>query len=138
MDEYYEIRSSKSQLVLLFASHALAGGAIYFYLQSPLLTISGLVLVCLSALHEYRSLIRQGNLTLGLDLKNATIEVRQAGQPYFYTKNKVYQTRWFAILKLVEGHKNRTLILNSDCFSSPIAYQRLRFLLRELERRNAA
>ena len=138
MDEYYEIRSSKLQLVLLFTSHSLAAGAIYFYLQSPWLTVSGLALVFLSALHESRSLIRQENITLGINLKDASIEIRQAGQPYFYAKNKVYQTRWFVILKLVDDHKNRTLILNPDCFSSPFAYQRLRFQLRDLERRNAA
>jgi hypothetical protein len=138
LDEYYEIRSSKAQLVLLVISHALAAGAIYFYLQSPWLTVSGLALVCLSALHESRSLIRQENITLGINSNKASIEIREAGQPYFYAKNKVYQTRWFAILKLVDGHKTRTLILNPDCFSSPFAYQRLRFLLRDLERRNAA
>jgi len=138
LDEYYEIRSSKSQLVLLFISHALAAGAIYFYLQSLLLTVSGMALVCLSAFHESRSLIRQENITLGVSLKNASIEIREAGQPYFYAKNKVYQTRWFAILKLVDGRKSRTLILNPDRFSSHCSYQRLRFLLRDLERRNAA
>jgi hypothetical protein len=138
LDEYYEIRFSKLQLVLLCISHILAAGAIYFYLQSPWLTVSGLALVCLSVLHESRSLIRQENISLGVNLRDASIEIRQAGQPYFYTKNKVYQTRWFAILKLVDGRKSRTLILNPDRFSSPRSYQRLRFLLRDLERRNAA
>jgi hypothetical protein len=66
------------------------------------------------------------------------LPARQGKQPYFYTKYKVYQTRWFAILKLVDTDKSRTLILNSDCFNSIQAYQQLRYQLCKMERTGAA
>jgi hypothetical protein len=90
------------------------------------------------AIYESRCLIQQEIIKLRLDSGDRSIEFRQGKQPYFYTKYKVYQTRWFAILKLVDTDKSRTLILNSDCFNSIQAYQQLRYQLCKMERTGAA
>ncbi len=138
MQKYYEIRPSKSQLVFLLAGHGLVAIVIIFYLEPGLLQLASLALVLLLALTESRYLIRQGIIKLRLDPKGEAIEFEQGGQPYFYCKNKVYQTRWFAILKLVNEHKSRTLILNPDRFKSIQSYRQMRYLLRKMEQRNVA
>ena len=111
---------------------------IIFYMEPGLLKLGTLALVLLLAITESRYLIRQEIIKLRLDSKGEVIEFEQGGQPYFYSKNKVYQTRWFAILKLFNEHKSRTLILNPDRFKSIQSYRQLRYLLRKMERRNAA
>jgi hypothetical protein len=137
LQEYYELRPSKLQLAIVLASHGLAGAAIIFYQQPGLLKISGLLLVLLLAWRESRSLIRQGNIKLRVDSRSAEIELVQGGQPYFYSKNKVYHTRWFAILKLIDKRNCRTLILNPDRFNSIQSYRHLRYRLRKMEHHDA-
>jgi hypothetical protein len=138
LQNYYEIRPSKSQLVCLLAGHGLVAVVIIFYLDPELLKLSALALVLLLTVTESRYLIRQGIIKLRLDSKSEAIEFEQGGQPYFYSKNKVYQTRWFAILKLVNEQNSRTLILNPDRFKSIQSYRQMRYLLRKMERRNVA
>ena len=138
MQKYYEIRPSKSQLVFLLVGHGLVAVVIIFYLQPGLLQLASLALVLLLAVTESRYLIRQEIIKLRLDPKGEAVEFEQGGQPYFYSKNKVYQTRWFAILKLVNEHKSRTLILNPDRFKSIQCYRQMRYLLRKMEQRNVA
>ena len=138
MYEHYEIHSSKSQLVVLLVSHGLAAATIFFYLQPLFLKMAALAFVLLLTIFESRCLIRQEIINLRLNQGDASIEFEQGGQPYFYSKNKVYQTRWFAILKLDEEEKSRTLILNPDRFNSIQSYQRLRYSLRKMEHRNVA
>lgn len=138
MQKYYEIQPSKSQLVCLLACHGLVAVVIIFYLQPGLLQLTSLALVLLLAVTESRYLIRQEIIKLRLDPKGEAVEFEQGGQPYFYSKNKVYQTRWFAILKLVNEHKSRTLILNPDRFKSIQSYRQMRYLLRKMEQRNVA
>ena len=138
MQEYYEIQPSSSQHIFLLVSHGLAAVAIYFYLEPTLLKLSALAAVFLLAFCESRWLIQQEIIILRLDPGAKSIEYRQGKQPYFYSKYKVYQTRWFAILKLLDADKSRTLILNSDCFDSLQAYQQLRYQLRKMEQVDAA
>jgi hypothetical protein len=95
--------------------------------------LSALAVICLLAIGESRGLIQRGKIKLHLDPDNKSIEYKQGEQPYFYRKYKVHQTRWFAILKLVDIDKSRTLILNPDCFNSLQAYQQLRYQLRKME-----
>src|SRR5210317_2107463 len=137
MQYYYNIRTSRSQLILLHLVYLLAACIFYFCISPALLKWSALAALGISALREHRRLIRQGNLQLRVIPQRSAIELRQYGQPYFYCKYKVYQTRWFAILKLIDQQANRTLILNSDCFTSVENYRRLRFDLRCLERSDA-
>ena len=138
MHEYYEIKPSRSQLVLLLLVHGLVAVAIIFYQQPGLFKLSALALVLLLAVHESRSLMRQGIIKLRFDSRGASIELEQGGQPYFYCKNKVYQTRWFAILKLINEQKSRTLILIPDRFNSIQSYRSLRYRLCQGEHLDAA
>ena len=130
MHEFFEIKPSSAQLIFIVTSHGLAAGGIYFYLQPTLLMVACLALSGLLAIDESRSLIRREIITLRVHQRDASIGLEQGGQPYFYSKYKVYQTRWFAILKLIDEHESRTLILNPDCFNSTRSYQRLRYSLR--------
>ena len=138
MQEYYEIRPSAAQRNFLLSSHGLAAAAIYFYLEPATLMLPALAAVSLLAIYESRCLIQQEIIKLRLDPADKSIELEQGQQPYFYSKYKVYQTRWFAILKLLDADKSRTLILNSDCFDSLQAYQQLRYQLRKMEQADAA
>ena len=138
MQEYYEIQPSSSQHIFLLVSHGLAAAAIYFYLEPTLLKLAAMAAVCLLAFCDSRWLIQQEIIILRLDSGAKSIEYRQGKQPYFYSKYKVYQTRWFAILKLVDADKSRTLILNPDCFNSLLSYQQLRYRLRKMEQAGAA
>ena len=137
MQEYYEIRPSAAQRNFLLSGHGLAAVAIYFYLEPALLMLAALAAVCLLAIYESRCLIQQEIIKLRLDPVDKSIEFKQGEQPYFYSKYKVHQTRWFAILKLVDADKSRTLILNSDCFDSVQAYRQLRYQLRKMEQAGA-
>ena len=138
MQQYYEIRPSSAQHILLLFTHGLTAVAIYFYLEPSLLKLAALAAVCLLTISESRWLIQQDIIKLRLDPGDKSIEYRQGKQPYFYRKYKVYQTRWFAILKLVDIDKPRTLILNPDCFNSLQAYQQLRYQLRKMEQAGVA
>lgn len=100
--------------------------------------LGGLLAVGLLALRENRRLLRQGEVSLILNPGNATIELEQGGQPYFFSKYKVYATRWFAILKLIDKQNSRTLILNPDSFNSKRTYRQLRFVLQTMSRSDAA
>jgi hypothetical protein len=138
MHEYHEVRASKSLLIILAAGHAVAALTIYSFFPAGLLKWASLAALCLYAAAEYRHLIQQGIIRLRVNPGRATIEFEQRGQPYFYRKYKVYQTRWFAILKLMDHRQNRTLILIPDSFSSLHDYRRLRHQIRQLERFDAA
>jgi hypothetical protein len=138
LQENYQIRPSPSQCIFLLTGHALAAAAIYFYLEPALFMLAALAAVCLLAISESRCLIQQEIIKLGFDPVAKLIELGQGKQPYIFSKYKVYQTRWFAILKLVDADKSRTLILNPDCFNSLQAYQQLRYQLRKMEQTGAA
>ena len=137
LQEYYEVSPSRTQLILLLAAHLCGAITIYFYLSPAFLKWATLAALALAAFVESRRLIQHDIIRLRINLARSSVEVQQRGQPYFYCKYKVYQTRWFAILKLVDQQNNRTLILNSDCFDSIEKYRRLRFDLSCLERSDA-
>ena len=138
MQEYYEVSPSRTQLILLLAAHLTGAITIYFYLDLAFLKWAALTALALAAFVESRRLIQHDIILLRVNLTRASIEVQQRGQPYFYCKYKVYQTRWFAILKLIDQQASETLILNSDSFTSNDCYRRFRFDLRQLEGSDAA
>lgn len=138
MQHYHQIGTSRSQQLMQLFVHLLAAIAIYFYLTPVFLKCTALAALALSAFIDYRRLIRHEIIRVRVDRRQARIEIQQGGQSYFYTKYKVYQTRWFAILKLIDEPNNRTLILNSDCFPSTESYRQLRFDLQRLEGSDAA
>ena len=138
MQHYYEVGTSKSQLIFLLTVHLLGLLTIYFYLTPLFLKCSAMAALGLSTIVEYRHLIQHDIIQLRVNKARASIEVLRDGQPYFYGKYKVYQTRWFAILKLIDQQASETLILNSDSFTSNDCYRRFRFDLRQLEDSDAA
>ncbi len=138
MHRFYEVVPSRTQSLITLAAHFIAASTIFFFVDSWLLKTAGMAGVALAALCGYRRLIRQDIIRLRIDPVRQLVEFQQSGQPYFYRKYKVYQSRWFAILKLVDQQTGRVLILNSDCFNSVENYRRLRFDLRLLERVDAA
>jgi len=138
LHETYEIRPSTSQLILLLASYALTGMVIFFYIEPTWFKFNALALMVLLVIYESKRLIQQGIIIIRLHRRDESIELNYDGQSYFFNKNKVYQTRWFAILKLMNEHNTRILILNPDRFKSIEIYRRLRFYLRKLESADVA
>jgi hypothetical protein len=138
MQHYYKVGTSKSQLIFLLAVHLLGIFTIYFYLTPLFFKCSVIAGLGLSAIVEYRHLIRHDIMRLRVNKARASIEILRDGQPYFYCKYKVYQTRWFAILKLIDEQASETLILNSDSFTSNDCYRRFRFDLRQMDDSDAA
>ena len=138
MQRYHQLKPSRIQLGIVLFAHFAVLPIIYFYVAPAVLKWSAIAGLVIYAAIEYRQLIQQGNIRLRMLPGRVCIELQQGGQPYFYFKYKVYQTRWFAILKLIDTRNTRTLILNSDCFASIENYRRCRYDLRRLERADAA
>lgn len=137
MQEYFEIKPSRAQLVLLVAAHCLLAAAVAVYVESLTLKLPAMLLLGLLGLHESLRLARQRRLLLHCNPRTAEIALQCGDQSHFYAKNKVYATRWFAILKLVNDDDYRTLILDPDRFDSAASYHRLRYLLCRLEQSRA-
>jgi hypothetical protein len=134
MTETFEINTSRTQLVLLTLGYCVIGLVALIYIDD-LIFKSGCSLLCvLLGLSECSRLRSQEAIQLELNSNESTICLKQNGQPYFYHKNKVYPTRWFAILRLVGEPKIRTLFLNSDRFKSVQNYQAIRYSLVQMER----
>ena len=138
MQNTYQIKPSPSQRRLLLVGHGLFAAVVFLYFEFSLLVLCALLAISLLVIAEHRNLMQRGLVKLHLDANNKAIEFEQDQQPYFYSKYKVHQTRWFAILKLIEPAKTRTLVLNPDCFTSPDSYRRLRYQLRKMEQADVA
>jgi len=133
LQEYFEIHPSRAQLVRLIAGHCLLAFGAALYIEPALLKLGAILLVGLLGFHEASRLAGQPRLLLHCNPRTAQIALQCGEQPYFFTKYKVYATRWFAILKLVNKDTNMTLMLNPDRFDSVDSYHRLRYQLRRLE-----
>lgn len=138
MHEYYRIHPSRVLLAITLCGHAVIGLAVAVYVDFLPITLAAVSLIALLAWREAGRMLRQGTASLMLDASRASIALEQGGQPYFYVKYKVYATRWFAILKLIDKRKTRTLILHPERFDSIQSYRQLRFALTRLEQSNAA
>lgn len=136
--EYFEIYPSRSQLGLLICANLTLAIAVAAYVEPVEIKWPALVLILLLGISESLQEFRLGRLLLHCDPGNRRIALQRGEQPYFYCKYKVYATRWFAILKLIENDKCRTLILNPDRFDSASRYHRLRYLLQRTEQSRAA
>ena len=134
----FEIHPSRAQLVLLIAGHLSLAFAVAVYVEPASLRLPAIALILLLGIRESVQELRQGRFVLHCGRYGCGIALRRGEQPYFYGKYKVYATRWFAILKLTNNGKCRTLILNPDRFESTSSYHRLRYLLRRLEQSGAA
>ena len=138
MPQRYLLTESPTQLQLLLLCHAIAAALLWYYVDPDWMALLAVALVCLLALRDCAALRRQRGEVLGIDGARSLISLEKRGQPYFYVKYKVYACRWFAILKLVDKHKPRTLILNFDSVNSPQIYRQLRRTLLALESSRAA
>ena len=138
MQEYYRIHPSRVLFGLSLAAHGLIALAISVYVDSNPLKYGGMALVLLFAWRECAGWIRQRSFSLGFDPHSQSITLVRAGQPYFQGKYKVYPNRWFAILKLIDKPKNRTLILHRLRFDTDRSYRHLRFALAQEVRKDVA
>ena len=134
----FRLGESRLQHRALLAMHALAATTIAAYVELSLLKLSLLALLLLLAWREARRFRRARGVQLALNMQAGTIRLGQVGQPYFFSKYKVYPTRWFAILRLIDQRTNRTLCLDPQRFESAASYRHCRFLLRQMERSGAA
>ena len=138
MPQIFEIHPSRNLAGLLAVLHALALFAWVANVESPWLNPCGAALIVLLGWIECSRMLEAAVFAIEVDPRAGGVTLIEDGQPYFFGKYKVYRCRWFAILKLIEQPKNRTLILTPDCFISGSEYQRLRFYLHALEARRAA
>ena len=138
MQHYFDIHPSRVQPGLSLGLHLLVAIAVAASVEPPAMALLSMMLIALLAWRETSRLLGQGRVRLGIDPRRASIELIQGEQPYFYGKYKVYATRWFAILKLIDNRKNRTLILHSDRFDSIHSYRLLRRLLANPVHRDVA
>lgn len=130
-------KSSRPCRILLLLS-ACGVTAFVIYIATSLLAVMFTLLVALLLLREYRALDRAPEVLLKLRYEDNSILLEQGGQTYFFGKYKVYPTRWFAILRLVDQRRDRILFLNPNRFRSVLEYQNLRYQLGRQERRHAA
>lgn len=137
MQEYFEIYPSRQQLRLLFGAHLALALLLAVYIEPLAFKLCAVGLVSLLGWREFRLGATRERLVLHCDPRVAAIALQRDGQPYFFCKYKVYETRWFAILKLDDKTENRALILNPERFDSEQSYRRLRYLLAQMERSGA-
>lgn len=134
----YQLETSSIQIRLFASGYLLALAALWIYLEPGWFRYAAVLLAGLFACCDLHQLTRSGARVLDIDTKQAVLALESDGQPHFYAKNKVYACRWFAILKLMNQHHSRTLILHSDSLASPEIYRQLRHALTVLERKHAA
>ncbi len=134
----FRLGESRLQHAVVLAAHVLAALMVVAYLEASLVKYSLLALLALLAWRESRRIRRARDLKLALNMQAGTIRLEQGGQPYFFCKYKVYPTRWFAILSLIDQRYRRTLCLDPHRFQSAASYRHCRFLLRQMERSGAA
>jgi len=129
---------SRSLSAVTLGFHLLLAVALAAYVEPPAFCLLSILLVLLLGWREILRMRQQGVVRLEFDSRTASIALDQGKQPYFYRKYKVYATRWFAILKLIDNSSTRTLILHSDRFDSIQSYRRIRRLLANPGQPNAA
>ena len=134
MQQYYRIHPSRKLIALAAGVHLLIAAMLAAYTDPWPLKLAAVALVLLLGLREVTRLGRQPGISLRFDPVEDSILLEQRGQPHFHAKYKVYATRWFAILRLIDKHQNRTLILNPDRFDSIQSYRQLRYVLLSMER----
>ncbi len=134
----FRLGESRLQRAAVLSLYALAALVVAGYFEASSLKFASLGLLALLALRESRRIRQARDLKLALNMQAKTIRLEQAGQPYFFRKYKVYPTRWFAILSLIDQRNHRTLCLDPHRFQSPASYRHCRYLLRHMERSGAA
>ena len=134
----FKFKFSRSQALLIWSTHLFAAAVVVVYLALPWLKWSCLLGLALSLAWEHGQLLKYAGLRLRVLSARQAIELSDGDETHFFAKYKVYETRWFAILSLIETRNSRTLILNSDSFETVQDYRRCRFQLRQLAGQHAA
>ncbi len=134
----FRLDESRLQHRAVLAMYALAALMIAAYVETSILKYSLLGLLPLLAWRESRRIRRARGVKLALNMQAGTIRLEQGGQPYFFRKYKVYPTRWFAILSLIDQRHYRALCLDPHRFQTAASYRHCRFLLQQMERSGAA
>ena len=135
---HYEVKPSKTQATLLAGSYALAAITWCLALETGMIQFAGVALCALLGLRESSGMLCASPYRLRIDRDRRGIVYEAAGQTYFYAKYKVYPSRWFAILKLIDETNSMTLILRPDSFNRLADYQNLRYELGAAEMRRVA
>jgi len=138
VQQHYLIDPSRVLVAITLGGHLLVALAIALYVDSAPLMLGGIGLIVLLGWRESEYLRRQPPLELSVDPRGRSIVLEQCGQSHFYAKYKVYATRWFAILRLIDKPESRNLILHSERFQSTREYRHLRLALTGTESNNAA
>ena len=125
----YEIKPSNDQALLLVSLYVSAALAWWLAAEPGLLLAGVELLILLLGLRATRQLLSAPRSQLRLLDSNSGVALTIGEQTHFFAKYKVYPSRWFAILKLIDQSKTRTLILNPDCFNTATDYRNLRFEL---------
>ena len=134
MTETFEIHASRIQIILLAIAYNTAALIAVTHIGDLIPKMGCAMLCVLLGLSECQRLYRQQAIQLRLCPVDRSITLEQGGQSYFYCKYKVYPTRWFAILRLIDEPQSRTLFLNSDRFQSVQNYRAIRYSLIQMER----
>ena len=134
MPRLFKLKSSRFERNAVLLILAIASLISIFYVQEPLVQGIFLLATCLLVIAEVRQFRRGKALYLYIDSDRCGLCHGSSEQPYFSVKNKVYQSRWFAILKLCYRHNSNTIMLLPDRFDSIHEYQNCRYLLRELDK----
>lgn len=134
MTETFKIHASRIQAFMLLVVYCVVALINFIYIGDLIPKIASTMLCALLCLSEYQRLQNQQVIQLWLNPADHSITLEKSGQSYFYRKYKVYPTRWFAILRLIDKTESRTLFLNSDRFHSVQNYRAMRFSLIQMER----
>ena len=135
MAQTFALKPSSKQFRLLLCAQLAAGLLLWVYVEPAWIAV---LLILLLPLILLRDMSRPQDRFLSVDADAGQIAVKSRGQPYFYSKYKVYACRWFAILKLIDQRQPRTLILNPDRFDNPQNYHAVRVALLSLDTNRAA
>lgn len=129
MPRFFKLKPSRTELHVVYGLLLLAAALTCVYVDYRVPQMIYLLAIVLLAVAETSAVRRARAVYLCIDGTRCGLVHRTAGQPYFAVKNKVYQTRWFAILRLCYRRKNQIVMLLPDCFESAQDYQDCRYLL---------
>ncbi len=132
MQRSFEIQNSISQLLMLLQLIAVSLACALFYLSlgwQQTCYVVALLLLFVAEIQNHRNSKKRQLL---IDLRSGKVSLLLGKKSQIYDKYKVYDSRWFAILRVMAKDQNQTLILTADCFPSIAEYCACRFCLRQL------
>ena len=138
MGQIYLIHASRLEAGLYLGLSIASALVLAAYIELDLYGVSAVVLLLLFGAQRYLALTREPELRLQLFGGSGQVALQQCGQTHFYMKYKVYPTRWFAILKLIDSGYSRTLFLNPARFDSDADWRNCRREIARLEAMHVA